>query len=183
MRTLVFAFILLSPSFAFSAPDKYVAFAMETPVSIHDFILFKTNLEIKDIFEKSAYRHYFDHGENLSFIDYNEKTNQYVLHMKSSIDNDIKIDDVKLYEASKMLILSAKARLGVRGGDNTSFINGKHSSFSKDLGRMCYLKKDKPKNLENEIDKLISIELTLKYENKSIMCSSELLSSDMHCSL
>ncbi len=183
MKNLFIIVILLCPSIVFSAPDKYINFAMESPISAHDFVIFKTNLELKDLFQNSAYRHYFDHGENITFIDYDYDINKYVLHMKSTIDSDVKINNKELNEVSKMLFLTAKTRLGVKGTNPDSELAGEyHSSFSSDLGRITH-KKSKPENFENEIDKRIIVELTLIYDDNVIICSSPLLGSKILCSL
>ncbi len=145
MNNVIVTLILLCPSIAFSAPDKCVNFAMESPVSAHEFVMFKTNLGLKDVFQKSAYRHYFDDGENLAFIDYSYESNQYVLHMQSTIDKDIEIKAGLLDEMSKMLILTAKTRIGVKSGRN--FINGNNSFFSTELSRMSDVKKISQKTL------------------------------------
>lgn len=188
MKSLFVFLLFLIPTISIAAPDEFTSYAMSTPISIHDFAIFKTKTELnKNIFDED-----FPYNEviqrNLCFIDllYDYDKNEYTI--LSRLELSKKPNSINtIQKMAKDMVTRCKNKVGVFDikGEMKAIVGG-HSFFSGNFSHAGYISNKRPKNIESEIDKKTKIDSIIAfysgYEYKEFTCSSQLLSTKIYCS-
>ena len=188
MKSFIFLVFVFIPSVCFSAPDKYTQYLMNEPVSLHDFAIFSTNLDLEDLFtdedfiiigfETIKYNKY----PQMVWIDYDYDNDSYIVFVNIFILNLVK--HTKPKDIAEYFIDRVRANLGyIITKDKKSYypILG-HSTLSSYMGHWGYTKKSEIKDLKKNIDKKISIKLTLNIDSREIICKTTPTDIKVYCS-
>ncbi len=183
--------IVMLPCISNADPDKFTRYAMNTPVSIHDFAIQSFNASITpahktelSFFEGSNSRRYKDSYSKCSakgaYIEYDYDSDRYNLevyfycsHEISGGEKDLLID---LMDTSMIF-------LGFKGDKNhknyrSIFTNGS-STFTTWFSHYGYKRPDEPKKFISEINKKVWIHVKTSGEKE---CIKQLINDKFYCS-
>lgn len=183
MKYLLFIITFIVPSVCFSSTDKYTEYLITTPVSIHDFAIYKTNIALKDFLFKidSSYKYIVD-GSKAGWVQMEYSLDKNIYVVNSSVYTDEKITKKTSLEFLKEINILIKRSFGVFQENNKIKIEIPGTSyFSGLLLHQGYSEASKPRNLGKEIDKKIVIKTRLTSDGKEYTCTGKLVSADISC--
>lgn len=183
MKFILLVALCLIPSVCLSSPDKYTEYLINTPVSLHDFAIYQTNLGLKNfLFEvKTDYRSIIDESNaGWAQMGYDLSKDKYTVTV--AVYTDKAISKKTSMDFLRQIIILVKKSFGaIEKNDSITFPLYNASYFSGLMNHQGYSDVSKPKNLSKEIDKKIVIEASLSEKSKEYKCTSKLVSTKLDC--